>query len=69
MAQTEPGVWLCCTRHVRHGITDRDFGPVHNRRLRTWRRTHLMGAITDKAALAGITVERVDERGTSSTCP
>jgi putative transposase len=28
-----------------------------------------MGAIVDKAALAGITVERVDERGTSSTCP
>jgi IS605 OrfB family transposase len=51
------------------GITKRDAGPVHNRRLRTWRRTHLMGAITDKAALAGITVERVDERGTSSTCP
>jgi putative transposase len=28
-----------------------------------------MGAITDKATVAGITVERVDERGTSSTCP
>jgi IS605 OrfB family transposase len=51
------------------GITDGDFGPVHNRRLRTWRRGHLLGAITDKAALAGITVFRVDERGTSSTCP
>jgi IS605 OrfB family transposase len=51
------------------GITDGDFGPVHNRRLRTWRRTHLTGAICDKAALAGITVSRVDERGTSSTCP
>jgi IS605 OrfB family transposase len=51
------------------GITQKDVGPVHNRRLRTWRRTHLMGAITDKAALAGITVKRVDERGTSSTCP
>jgi IS605 OrfB family transposase len=51
------------------GITRGDFGAVHNRRLRTWRRTHLMGAITDKAELAGITVARVDERGTSSTCP
>ena len=51
------------------GITTKDAGAVHNRRLRTWRRTHLMGAITDKAALAGITVEHVDERGTSSTCP
>ena len=28
-----------------------------------------MGAITDKAELAGITVAHVDERGTSSTCP
>jgi len=51
------------------GITNQDVGPVHNRRLHTWRRTHLMDAITDKAALAGITVSRVDERGTSSTCP
>jgi len=42
---------------------------VHNRRLRTWRRTHLVAAITDKATLAGLSVERVDERGTSSTCP
>ncbi|HEY6429523.1 MAG TPA: transposase, partial [Acidimicrobiales bacterium] len=52
-----------------HGITTKDAGAVHNRRLRTWRRTHLMGAITDKAELAGLTVARVDERGTSSTCP
>jgi IS605 OrfB family transposase len=52
-----------------HGITTQDAGAVHNRRLRTWRRTHLMGAIIDKAELAGITVARVDERGTSSTCP
>ena len=51
------------------GITNQDFGAVHNRRLRTWRRTHLMGAITDKAERVGIAVERVDERGTSSTCP
>ena len=51
------------------GICDRDFGPVHNRRLRTWDRTHLLGYLADKAALAGITVQLVDERGTSSTCP
>jgi len=51
------------------GITNQNVGPVHNRRLRTWRRTHLMDAITDKAALAGITVSRVDERHTSRTCP
>jgi len=51
------------------GITNQDAGVVHNRRLRTWRRTHLMRTIIDKAAVAGIAVERVDERGTSSTCP
>jgi transposase len=51
------------------GITGRDFGPVHNRRLRTWDRTHLLGDLTDKAQLAGIAVVLVDERGTSSTCP
>ncbi len=48
-----------------HGITARDGGALHNRR----RRTHLMGAISDKAERAGISMERVDERGTSSTCP
>jgi putative transposase len=54
------------------GIADQDAGAVHNWRLRTWRRTHLLGAIVDKAARTGITVitvARVDERGTSSTCP
>ena len=51
------------------GITHQDAGVVHNRRLRTWRRTHLMAAIADKAERVGIRVERVDERGTSSTCP
>ena len=51
------------------GITAKAAGAVHNRRLRTWRRTHLLGTITDKAERAGISVERVDERGTSSSCP
>ena len=44
-------------------------GSGHNRRLRTWDRTHLLGDLGDKAALAGIAVVLVDERGTSSTCP
>ena len=51
------------------GICDKDAGPAHNLRLRQWRRTHLMGALTDKASAAGIKVVRVDERGSSSTCP
>jgi IS605 OrfB family transposase len=51
------------------GITTHDAGRVHNRRLRQWRRTHLVQALSDKAEQAGIDVRRVDERGTSSTCP
>jgi IS605 OrfB family transposase len=52
------------------GITHRKAGRRQNRRVNTtWRRTHLTGALTDKATRAGIAVILVDERGTSSTCP
>ena len=51
------------------GITERDVGRVQNLRLRQWRRTHLLGALRDKAERAGIMVRMVDERGSSSTCP
>jgi putative transposase len=51
------------------GITERDVGRSHNLRLRQWRRTHLLGALRDKAERAGIVVWLVDERGSSSTCP
>jgi IS605 OrfB family transposase len=51
------------------GICAHDSGPVHNKRLRDWSRTHLMGCLVDKATLHAITVVVVDERGTSSTCP
>ena len=51
------------------GITRRDAGRRQNRRLRQWRRAHLTQALADKAALAGIAVVLIDERGTSSTCP
>ena len=51
------------------GICKRDVGRRQNLRLRNWRRTHLIGALKDKAELAGIVVVEVDERGTSSTCP
>jgi IS605 OrfB family transposase len=50
-------------------ITRGDAGRHHNWRLHVWRRIHLMAALIDKAGLAGIRVARVDERGTSSTCP
>jgi IS605 OrfB family transposase len=51
------------------GITNRDVGRVQNLRLRRWRRTHLLQALSDKAEQAGMVVRLVDERGTSSTCP
>jgi IS605 OrfB family transposase len=51
------------------GITERDVGRHQNLRLRQWRRQHLLGALSDKAEAAGMVVARVDERGTSSTCP
>jgi len=51
------------------GICNRDAGRRQNLRLRNWGRTHLIGALKDKAEMAGIEVVEVDERGTSSTCP
>ena len=50
-------------------ITHRDAGRHQNWRVHAWRRTHLTQVLADKAALAGIRVVRVDERGTSSRCP
>jgi putative transposase len=51
------------------GICAKDAGHHQNLRLRQWRRTHLLRALTDKAALVGMAVVLLDERGTSSTCP
>ncbi|MEA2500756.1 MAG: putative transposase, partial [Actinomycetota bacterium] len=52
------------------GICNRgNAGRRQNLRLRNWGRTHLIGALKDKAEMAGIEVVEVDERGTSSTCP
>jgi IS605 OrfB family transposase len=51
------------------GITTRHCGRRQNLRLRNWRRTHLLGCLSDKAEVAGIRVVLVNERGTSSTCP
>src|SRR5947209_8338252 len=50
------------------GICNRDVGKVQNLRLRTWGRTHLIGALKDKAELAGLRAVEVDERATSTTC-
>ncbi|WP_406045986.1 transposase [Micromonospora sp. NBC_00898] len=51
------------------GVLDLPAGRRHNLRLRQWQIGRLLQVLTDKAALAGITVRLVDERGTSSTCP
>jgi transposase len=51
------------------GVLDLGSGRRHNKRVRDWRIGHLLRALCDKAAQAGITAVLVDERGTSSTCP
>jgi IS605 OrfB family transposase len=51
------------------GVLDQDAGRRHNLRLRQWQLGRQIAILTDKAALAAITVHLVDERGSSSTCP
>ena len=51
------------------GVLSLKAGRRHSQRTRDWRVGHLIGALSDKAEAAGITVALVDERGTSSTCP
>ncbi|MEV5753410.1 transposase, partial [Actinoallomurus sp. NPDC052308] len=51
------------------GVLDLEAGRRHNQRLRDWRPGYLIRCLKDKAEQAGIRVELVDERGTSSTCP
>jgi len=51
------------------GVLNLAAGRRHNQRTRDWRIGHLITALKDKAAVAGISVQLVDERGTSSTCP
>jgi IS605 OrfB family transposase len=51
------------------GVLKLDAGRRHNQRTRDWRIGHLITVLADKAQAAGISVQLVDERGTSSTCP
>jgi IS605 OrfB family transposase len=51
------------------GILDLKVGRRHNKRTRDWQVGRLIAVLVDKARVAGITVNLVDERGTSSTCP
>jgi putative transposase len=51
------------------GVLSIKAGRRHNQRTRDWRIGHLIAALADKAEAAGISLQLVDERGTSSTCP
>jgi len=51
------------------GVLSVKAGRRHNQRTRDWRIGHLIAALKDKAEAAGISLQLVDERGTSSTCP
>ena len=51
------------------GVLNLPAGRRHNQRTRDWRIGHLIAVLKDKAEVAGVSVQLVDERGTSSTCP
>ncbi|WP_432988259.1 RNA-guided endonuclease TnpB family protein [Dactylosporangium sp. CA-233914] len=51
------------------GVLSLDAGRRHNLRLRQWQLGRAIAILRDKAELAGITLQLVDERGSSSTCP
>ena len=51
------------------GLLKNDAGKRQNLAVNNWKPGQMIAALADKAALAGIEVELVDERGTSSTCP
>ncbi len=51
------------------GLLKKDSGHRQNLAVNNWRPGQAIAALSDKAAAAGIVVELVDERGTSSTCP
>jgi len=50
------------------GVLNVKAGWRHNQRTRDWRIGHLITALKDKATVAGLSLQLVDERGTSSTC-
>ncbi|HSS88870.1 MAG TPA: transposase [Streptosporangiaceae bacterium] len=51
------------------GVLSIKAGRRHNQRTRDWRIGHLITVLADKAEVAGIRLQLMDERGTSSTCP
>jgi putative transposase len=51
------------------GVLRLKAGRRHHQRTRDWRIGQLIAMLKDKAEAAGISLQLVDERGTSSTCP
>jgi IS605 OrfB family transposase len=51
------------------GIEHNDAGSVHNRRVSRWARGQARTTLAYRLEELGIDLERVNERGTSSTCP
>ena len=51
------------------GVLSIKAGRRHNQRTHDWRIGHLITVLANKAEAAGIGLQLVDERGTSSTCP
>jgi IS605 OrfB family transposase len=51
------------------GVLELPAGRRHNLRLRQWQLGRAIAMLKDKTELAGVIVQLVDERGTSSTCP
>jgi IS605 OrfB family transposase len=51
------------------GLLKVDAGVRQNHAVSNWRVGQWISTLEDKAEIAGITVQLVDERGTSSTCP
>ena len=51
------------------GVLRLKAGRRHNQRTRDWRVGHLITVLKNKAEAAGVSLQLVDERGTSSTCP
>jgi putative transposase len=51
------------------GVRERDCGRYHNQRMSQWSFGHLRDLLEYKLKRHGITLEKIEERGTSGTCP
>jgi putative transposase len=65
---TEHGIGTLVVGDPR-GLLNVDAGARQNHAITNWRVGQWISTLKDKAEVAGIAIELVDERGTSSTCP